>query len=189
MGERSVSTAKRILQSRFGITIIAAVSFIEAALPVPVLTDPFLVAAILINRSKTTRIILVTIISSVIGGIFAYAMAALFLDTILQFVSSGVIDQLDQIITNNQSNTLLLTLVGAITPVPYTIVAWVAAIIEGSLMVFIIGSILGRGLRYSIVGYSTYKFGPMAISYAKKYLGFVSLIILIIVILYAWSHM
>ena len=190
MGEQSVSTAKRLLQSRFGMAVIAAVSFIESALPVQVLTDPFLVAAVLLHRTKTTQIIIVTTIASVVGGICAYAMATLFLDVLIQMASPGAIEELNHLVAaSNQSNTLLLTLIGAITPVPYTVVAWVVAIVEGSLLVFIVGSVLGRGLRYSIVGYTTYRFGPTAVSYAKKYLGVISLLILLFAAVYVWIKM
>ncbi|NCT01980.1 hypothetical protein GW766_01860, partial [Candidatus Parcubacteria bacterium] len=41
----TVEKAREIVQSRSGMTILALVSFFESALPIPILTDPFLIAA------------------------------------------------------------------------------------------------------------------------------------------------
>ena len=92
-----------------------------------------------------------------------------------------MLEQFQSMVVSNQANTFVLTIMGAVTPIPYTIVAWVVAVLNGSLLVFIAASIVGRGLRYIIVGYSVYRFGPLAISYAKRYLGLVSIIVLILV--------
>lgn len=186
---QSVGRAQRIMQSRSGIWIISMISFVESALPIPLLTDPFLAAGILLNRTKTINIIVVATIASVLGGLFAYASAALFFDILVSFLSSDMANQLHSIIANNDGNTLVLTIVGAVTPIPYTLVAWAVAVIKGNLLVFILASVLGRGARYVIVGYCTYHFGPAALTYARKYLAITSLIILVGAILYVWHKM
>lgn len=180
----TVQRATEIIRSRFGTSILAVISFVEAALPLPLLTDPFLIAAVLLDRTRTVRLVLVTTLASAVGGVVAYVMALFFLEHLLDLMSPGVVEQFNILVDGNDSSTLMLTLVGAITPVPYTIVAWVVAVLQGSLAVFILGSVLGRGFRFAIVGYSTYRFGPLAVSYAKRYLGITSLIVLVIAILY-----
>ena len=182
----SVRKAEEILRSRSGTIIIASVSFAESALPVPLLTDPFLAAAILADRSKVVRLVLITTIASAMGGIFAYFSAAWFFESLSQLVTSGALEEFQNMVDSNESNTFVLTLVGAITPIPYTLVAWVAAVVKGSILAFIFASVLGRGFRYSVVGYCTYKFGPLAVSYAKRYLGLSSVLIFVLVALYIW---
>jgi membrane protein YqaA with SNARE-associated domain len=185
----SVERAKRLMRSRYGLVIMAGISFVESALPLPILTDPFLVAAILLHRAQAVWFIIVTTISSVVGGVAAYFMATFFLEFLLSFMGPGVATEFHSILNNGESSTLLITLVGAITPIPYTIVAWVLAVLEGSLIIFIIGSIIGRGLRYTIVGYSTYRFGPLAVSYAKRYVAITSVLLFIAIALYIWLKM
>ena len=124
-----------------------------------------------------------------LGGVFAYFSAALFFEVILKFMTPTMLEQFQSMVVSNQANTFVLTIMGAVTPIPYTIVAWVVAVLNGSLLVFIAASIVGRGLRYIIVGYSVYRFGPLAISYAKRYLGLVSIIVLILVGFYIWLKM
>ncbi|MCA9359179.1 DedA family protein [Candidatus Kaiserbacteria bacterium] len=185
----SPSRLQQLIRSRSGAWVIGIVSFVESALPIPILTDPFLVAVILANRANAARLVFVTTVASVLGGVFAYASAALFFSYILDWMTPAMYEEFQSLITGNEANTFVLTIVGAATPIPYTIVAWVVAVIEGNLWVFIGASILGRGLRYTIVGWSIYKFGPTAIAYAKRYLGLTSILILILVALYVWHKM
>ncbi len=185
----SVTKAKQLLRSRYGTAILAGISFIESALPVPILTDPFLAAAILINRSKASSLVVITTISSVIGGITAFAMAAFFFDLIQGWMTPALAEEFNVLVNSNGSSAFVLTLVGAVTPVPYTLVAWVVSVIKGSLGAFIIASVLGRGFRYAVVGYATYRFGPQAVSYAKRYLGVTSVIVIILAALYIWLKM
>lgn len=185
----SVSKAQKILKSRSGLWMISIISFFESALPLPILTDPFLVAAILANRQNAVRIVALTTLASVLGGVFAYYSAVLFFEVILKFMTAGMVEQFQSLVASNQSNTFVITILGAITPVPYTMVAWVVAVLNGSIWVFAAASALGRGLRYVIVGYSVYRFGPLAISYAKKYIGVISVVVLIIALIYLWLKM
>lgn len=185
----TVSKAKRLIGSQSGTKMIAAISFVEAALPFPILTDPFLVAAIIVNRANVNRLIVVTTLASAAGGVFAYLTAYLFFDFLVQFMTADMIAQFNSIISSNTSSALVITLVGAITPVPYTLASWVVGVLKGSLGVFIVASIFGRGLRYFIVGYSAYYFGPLAISYARKYVGIISVLVLILAALFFWMNM
>tara|TARA_B100000508_G_scaffold97182_1_gene76129 strand:- start:5819 stop:6430 length:612 start_codon:yes stop_codon:yes gene_type:complete len=186
---QSVTKAQRIMQSRSGVLIISMISFVESALPIPLLTDPFLAAGIILNRQKTTVIVIAATAASVIGGLFAFASAALFFDVLVNWMTPGMVDQFNNIVENNDGNTLVLTIVGSVTPVPYTLVAWAVAVIKGSLGVFLVASIFGRGARYVIVGYCTYKFGPAALTYARKYLAITSLFILLLAFAYIWYKM
>lgn len=176
----SVSRAEKIMQSRYGTWLLGLVSFIESALPVPIITDPFLIAAILLDRKRSWYFVLYTIVSSVIGGIAAYFMAALFFDWLMQFMSAGVTEQFNALVASNDTNTFLLTLLGAVTPIPYTLVAYAVAVLEGSLLLFIAASVIGRSFRYIVVGYSVYKFGPYAVQYAKRYLGITSILLVLL---------
>jgi membrane protein YqaA with SNARE-associated domain len=178
-----------IVKSRFGLWGLALISFLESALPVPLITDPFLVAAILVHRAQALRFVLVTTIASVIGGIFAYYFAYVAFDLLSRLMSPEVMNEVNSLIETNTTNTFALTLLGAITPIPYTLVAWVLAALKANLLVFILGSIIGRGLRYTIVGYCSYKFGPLAISYARRYIALTSVLVVIGIAVLVWLKM
>lgn len=169
-----------------GLWVIAAVSFFESALPVPIITDPFMVAGILADRSKAVYIVLLTIVSSILGGIAAFTTAVLFFDVVADQVTTYIATQLPNAVPLSTADALITTLTGAITPIPYTIVAWVVAVAGGALWVFLLGSIIGRTIRYAVVGYCAWKFGPVALERARQSLWVTSAAVLLFVGLYIW---
>lgn len=185
----TVERAQAVMQRHSGVGLLSVISFFESALPVPILTDLFLVGAILVNRVNAKRIVIATTVASVVGGVCTYLLALYFFDFILEWFSEETIADFHNLIAANDSNTFILTLVGALTPVPYTAVVWMVAVLKGSFTAFIAASVLGRGMRYAIVGYCTYRFGPAAVSYAKRYIGIVSLITLLLAAAYVLFKM
>ena len=186
LNTRTVTRAQTLMGSRSGLWLVAIVSFIESALPLPIITDPFMVAGILANRAHAGLMVLVTLVTSVLGGVTAFIMARYFFNWLEAMMTSGMLEQFQSLIAMDSSNTLLLTLVGAITPIPYTITAWVIAVGEGSLLMFIAASIIGRGFRYGVVGYCTYWFGPRALTYARRSIGLSSVVLILLVGVYVW---
>lgn len=180
----TVSGAKKIFKSKSGLMSLSTVSFLESSLPVPLLTDPFLIAAILIDRAKAFKLVVATTLSSVLGGVFAYLTAVYFFEYLIKWLSPENLAIFESIISSSGTNSFLIGLVGAVTPVPYTASAWAAGAIDGSLLMFILASIIGRGFRYGVVGFATYKFGPAAYAYAKKYIGLTSIVLLVLVAAY-----
>ena len=89
----SVSKAQKILQSKFGLWLIALISFVESALPLPLITDPFLIAGVLLDRSRSFLIVFITIVASVIGGLCAYVSALLFLEVLMQFMTPAMVSE------------------------------------------------------------------------------------------------
>ena len=183
---RTVSRAQLVMGSKSGLWLIGLVSFIESALPLPIITDPFMVAGILANRSKAGLIVLITLLSSIAGGVVAFIMARYFFHWLEAVMSSGVLEQFQTLIQMNSSNTLVITLVGAMTPIPYTLTAWVVAVGEGGLLLFIVASFFGRGFRYGVVGLCTYWFGPRALVYARRSLGLTTFVVMVLVGVYVW---
>lgn len=185
---KTVTRAQQLMQSRSGTIMLAVISFFESLLPIPIVTDPFLAAAIMVNRTKVVSLVLLTMVSSVVGGFCAYLMAVLFREFLLETLTPDMLAMLQSYVAGEQQDTFILTILGAVTPVPYTIIAWAVAITKGSPLIFILGSIVGRTFRYGVVGWSTYKFGPLALAYAKKSILLTSAIIFLAVGIYIWLH-
>lgn len=189
LATRTVGKAQQIMESKSGIWLVAAISFVESALPIPILTDPFLMAAIMLNRSKTGLIILATTVASVLGGVTAFFTAAFFLDLLEKYMSPEISYSLAVLSATYSDSALVVTLVGAITPVPYTSAAWAVALIGGNLLIFAIASFFGRGFRYLVVGLITYYFGPKAVQYARRSIGLTTVVVFILVGFYIWHKM
>ena len=144
--------------------ILAMLSFGESAI-VPIITDPFLVAIILADRARWVRYTTITVLASVLGGVTAYYLGALFFDVIGVWV-------LDALALQTTFNDITLRLseagfwfvfIGAVTPVPYKIVALASGFVWLPIGVFIAASLVGRIVRFGITGYLSYMFGPAAV--------------------------
>ena len=87
-----------------------------------------------------------------------------------------------------RAETFVLTIIGAITPIPYTFMALAAGFVHGNLWLFILGTLVGRGARYGLVGFLTYRYGRQAITHLRQNIFILSLITIIVIIAYfAWQ--
>lgn len=174
----------RLFKSKAGLWLIGLISFVESVLPVPIITDPFMVAYILVNRHKTILAVVVTTVTSVAGGVVAYFTAFFFSDLVLSYLSASALEHFNVLAEEARSETFVLSILGAITPVPYTLVGLAIGFVKGSLLVFIVASVFGRGLRYVVVGYLTYRFGSQAMVHIRRHLGWMTLLTILIVSIY-----
>lgn len=182
---KAITTAGgKLFRSRVGGLVLGAISFVESALPVPLLTDPFLVGYILANPKRVVSGVLITTISSVAGGVVALLSAKYFFAFILSFLAPEQVLELESLSMQATDSTLIVTLFGAITPVPYTLTAWTVGIVEGSLAVFILASLFGRGARYMVVGYMAHRFGEYALARSRVYIITASVALVLVTIAY-----
>jgi membrane protein YqaA with SNARE-associated domain len=126
------------------------------------------------NRSRAILALFVTIAASVIGGVMLYLLAEFFTEQILAFFSVRSEAAFESIVRTFDKGTFTISFLGAFTPIPYGIVAITAGALKGNLFMFILGSVLGRGIRYGVVTYLTYFFGEKALKIAKENLTFLS---------------
>lgn len=169
--EAAAEVGSRWVHRKYSSVMLMGVSFVESALPVPIITDPFLVAYILARRERLWYYVTITTVSSVVGGLFAYALAFWFYDSIITpYLSAGVQAQVSDISEQLREGVFLMTFLGAFTPIPYTIVAMGAGLLHGSVATFIVASVIGRGVRYAIIGWLSYRYGQYALTIARRHI-------------------
>jgi membrane protein YqaA with SNARE-associated domain len=151
---------------------------------VPIITDPFMVAYIVLNRARTFVAVIVTTATSVLGGLAAYFMARFFSDLVMPWLGPETLTYFEQLAVQIQNEIFVLTILGAVTPIPFTLVCLAAGFVSGNVWVFIIASILGRGFRYGVVGYLTYRFGAQATAHIKRNVRFATVGTIVLVGLY-----
>lgn len=176
--------ARTLLRTKYGLWFVGFISYAESALPVPLITDPFLIIYIIANEGQVIRGVLVTTVMSVIGGVSAFAVAAFFQPYILSLLSADALLQFESIVTRFQDEMFIVTILGAVTPVPYTLVSLAAGFVEGSLLIFVLASFIGRGGRYALVGYITHKFGIRAMEKIRTQMFGLTLVTVAAVVVY-----
>ena len=175
----------RWLRSRHATTALAIISFAESAFA-PIIIDPFLMATILAHPARWKRDTSVAVVASILGGAAAYWVGALFYNTWgeaiiafygLQNLFTHTADQIGQ-------NAFVFVLIGAITPVPYKLVALAGGLLHINFITFMAASIIGRVLRLGLVGSATYYVGPRALPAVRQNLHRIAVFIAVVLTLY-----
>jgi len=140
---------------------VGGVSFAESALlPLPV--DAVTLPAMLADRSRIWRVVLVATAASVAGGLLGYAIGLLLYETLVQWLIAlyGWQEPFAALQRDFQANGVMIVLLGAITPIPYKLIAIASGVQQLDLGLFLLLSILGRGLRFVGFGLLLWRYGP-----------------------------
>ena len=153
---------------------LAAVSFIESSFfPIP--PDVMVVPMVISKKDDFFKIFLITTIFSVLGGILGYFIGAFFFDIGIQVMNFyGYEDELISL-KNNLINSegfyawLGILFLAGFTPLPYKVFTIASGLIGFNILIFIIISLISRGLRFFIVSYLSYKFGNLFTKFMENH--------------------
>ena len=153
---------------------LAGVSFIESSFfPIP--PDIMVIPMVISKKNDFFKIFLITTIFSVAGGILGYFIGAFFFDIGMQIMTFyGYEDKLI-ILKNNLINKegfyawLSILFLAGFTPLPYKIFTIVSGLIGFNILIFVLISLISRGLRFFIVSYLSYKFGDLFSQFMEKH--------------------
>ena len=153
---------------------LAIVSFIESSFfPIP--PDVMVIPMVISKKDDFLKIFLITTIFSVLGGILGYFIGAFFFDMGMQVMTFyGYEDRLISL-KNNLINSegfyawLSILFLAGFTPLPYKVFTIASGLIGFNILVFIVISLISRGLRFFIVSYLSYKFGNLFTKFMEKH--------------------
>ena len=153
---------------------LAIVSFIESSFfPIP--PDVMVIPMVISKKDDFLKIFLITTIFSVLGGILGYFIGAFFFDIGMQVMTFyGYEDRLMSL-KNNLINSegfyawLSILFLAGFTPLPYKVFTIASGLIGFNILIFIVISLISRGLRFFIVSYLSYKFGNLFTEFMEKH--------------------
>ena len=163
--------------------VLGFVSFIESSVfPIP--PDVLMIPMILARPHRAWLIAGVALVTSVLGGILGYAIGALFYETlgqpILEALGKG--DAMEAFNTRFNEFGFWPVLIAGITPFPYKVITIMSGWTGMPLGVFIVTSIIARGLRFFIVAGLLWKFGAPIRDFIEKRLGLLFTLFVIILL-------
>tara|TARA_B100001063_G_scaffold182895_1_gene172159 strand:- start:590 stop:1195 length:606 start_codon:yes stop_codon:yes gene_type:complete len=173
---------------------LAIVSFIESSFfPIP--PDIMVIPMVISKKNDFIKIFLISTIFSVLGGLFGYFIGAVFFDIGIQIVSfygyeEKLINLKNSLIKSEGFYAWLgILFLAGFTPLPYKVFTIASGLIGFNIIVFILISLISRGLRFFLISYLSYKFGDLFTQFMDKHgsKGFTIvgvLIVIIIVIIY-----
>lgn len=160
-------------------------SFAESSFfPVP--PDVLLGPLCLGNRRKAFWFAAVCTFASVIGGIAGYLIGwGLWeaIDSIIyQFVPGFTPEQFQRVSNLYGQYDIWIVFIAAFTPIPYKVITIAAGVCLINMPMFILASLIGRGLRFFMVAGLMWKFGPPIVKLIDKYFNLVCVIFTILLI-------
>lgn len=172
-----------LVSGSYALPVLCVVSFMESSFfPIP--PDLFLIPLILARRVEAFKIALYTTISSVIGGLFGYAIGYFLYDSIgvpiLKFYAA--MSRFDTFKSYYNEYGAWIVFGAGITPFPYKIITIASGVTQLNLNVFLISSVLARGIRFFIIAWLLWKYGKSMKLYIEKNLGWLSIVFFILLI-------
>ena len=153
---------------------LAIVSFVESSFfPIP--PDVMVIPMVISKKNDFVKIFLITTIFSVIGGMLGYLIGAFFFEFGAHIMSFyGYEDKLSKIKENLVNSDGFYAWLGVLflagfTPLPYKVFTIASGLIGFNFLIFVLISLISRGLRFFIVSYLSYKFGDLFNEYMDKH--------------------
>ena len=179
---------------------LAIVSFVESSFfPIP--PDVMVIPMVISKKNDFIKIFLITTIFSVMGGMLGYLIGAFFFEFGTYIMSFYGYEQKlskikESLVNSNGFYTWLGVLfLAGFTPLPYKVFTIASGLIGFNFFIFVLISLISRGLRFFIVSYLSYKFGDLFNQYMDKYgskwftiIGILIVIISLIIYLIFKSH-
>ncbi|MBD1138882.1 DedA family protein [Pelagibacterales bacterium SAG-MED46] len=175
---------------------LGLVSFLESSFfPIP--PDVMIIPMVIAKKKEFIKIFLIASIFSVLGGILGYLIGYLFFDLamyVIEFYNyEDKVEGLKLSMTEESGFIAWLSILflAGFTPLPYKVFTIASGLISFNLPVFIIVSLISRGLRFFIVSFLSYKFGELFTKYMNKHgskwftvIGILVVVIFVIIYLF-----
>jgi membrane protein YqaA with SNARE-associated domain len=151
------------------------------------------IALTLERRDRAWYYAAVSTVASVLGGVFGwmigYALWSAVSGFFFDYVPGVTPENFKLVEQKFQENAFLTIFTAAFTPIPYKVFTIAGGVFHISLLMLVIGSIVGRGGRFFMVAALLYVFGPPVKRFIEKYFNLLTLVFtgLVIVGLVIWK--
>lgn len=173
---------------------LAGVSFIESSIfPIP--PDVMLVPMILANRAKAWYYALIATLSSVAGGALGYLIGFAFFTMIAEPLLRFYGYCPDTVALSCRDSGEIAAFTGffhdwgfwfvmfaGLTPFPFKVITIASGVAELNFAIFMLASVISRGIRFFAVSALLYFFGPPIRTFIEKNFGLASIAFFVLLI-------
>lgn len=180
---------KRLARHKNAEPALAGISFIESSVfPIP--PDLMLIPMVQAAPERAWRYAFVCTIASVLGGIFGYVLGLFFFEALMEPILSqlGKAEKMDEFSANIQKYGGIGVFGAGLTPFPYKVITIMSGALKINFAIFVIASVLSRGLRFFLVAFLVKRFGGQAEYYLKEHFGKMTIVIFGICCLGWWAY-
>ena len=160
-----------------------AIAFIESSFfPIP--PDIMIIPMVLATPLKAYRISGTATLASVLGGCLGYAIGVFGYEVIakplLEFY--GYMEKFYEFENYYHKWGAWIVFIAGLTPIPYKLITIASGIVRLDLGIFIIASILARGIRFYVIAWLLKKFGEPMKTFIEKNLNLLSILFVLLLI-------
>ena len=162
---------------------LSLIAFAESSFfPIP--PDILLIPMAFASKTKAIFYAFICTFSSVLGGILGYAIGYYFYNTVgIYIVEFYHLENSFSIFENYYNEFGMLIVLGAgITPFPYKFITIASGVFGLNIFLFIIVSIIGRGLRFYLIAILLYFFGEKIKLFIDKYFNILTIVFFILLV-------
>ena len=160
------------------------ISFIESSVfPIP--PDVLLVPMMIVKKNKIWLLATICTLSSVLGAIIGYLIGAFLFESFGTYIINfyNFSDKFDQYKFYYDEYSFWLVLIAGFSPFPYKIITIASGFFSLNIFIFIILSIIARGLRYFLIGFLIWYFGKTIEKFIEKNLNTLTIIFIVVLII------
>lgn len=172
-----------MMSGKGAIAALCGLSFAESSFfPIP--PDVLMIPLILKQRQKAFQIAFLCTLFSVLGGAFGYVIGMFLYDAVaIPFLNwCGWMDEFETVKQAYIEHGAWIVLGAGITPFPYKLITITSGVMHMNFWLFMMISMLGRGLRFFLVAAALYKWGEPMQKYIEKNLGWLSILFFVLLI-------
>ena len=164
--------------------ILGFVSFIESIFfPIP--ADAVLIPMVLTQNYNWKKLALLTTVMSVFGGMIGYMLGSyLFAEINPLILEYGFSKEFDLAQNLYIEYGVIILFIASFTPIPYQVFVIAAGFLSINFIMFVIVSIIGRGLRFFLVAYLADRYRENIVHYLNRYILQISVIVILLFIIY-----
>lgn len=161
-----------LAETRYAMWALAVVAFVESSVfPIP--PDVLIIPMILARPRRAFEIAALATLASVLGGLAGYWIGMSLFETVgrpvLEFYGKDA--YFADFRERYNEYGAWAVLIAGVTPFPYKVITILSGTTGLSLGVFVVASVVARGLRFFIVAALLWKFGAPIRDFIEKRLG------------------
>jgi len=172
-----------LAQNRHASSALAVIAFAESSVfPIP--PDVLLIPMVLANRAFAWFYASLATISSVVGGIAGYLIGYFLYDAVGQLLLEfyGYSAKFQSFADHYNDYGAWIVFIAGVTPFPYKVITIASGVTKLNFVVFIVASVIARGLRFYLVSALLYWFGLPVREFIEKRLGLMFTLFVILLV-------
>ncbi len=160
--------------SKWGAVALFVLAFAESSFfPIP--PDVLLIALCLGRPKKSFKYALICLVGSVSGAMLGYGIGFWAWSAMSDWFIPGIFSQssFDAVGALYDEWNFWAVFTAGLTPIPYKIFTLVGGVFHINFLMFIIASIVGRGIRFFLIGWLIWKYGAPIKGFIDKYFNWI----------------